>query len=997
MNDSIAKFYTHQEDEPVRLETSCVFRGHLLWFIFTVTQELEQRVGIRSVHGAIVSAFLDNLANRLDVIARQTILFEKKLYQALTGAKSANYQDFTKALTNNPDRIINLLSQYPVLEHLLSSVTTNFKNNAVDFALALAEDYSDVSEKFQLPRDLNDKSVKIELTDGELHCNSRSIVIVSIDGEKAFAYKPRNLAAEAELTATLREFSSDLGFNTAWVLPEYIVRQEYGWVKWVSYREAKNESDVKRFYTRAGYLIGFSELFAISDLHNGNLIAHCDSPVPVDLEAALTPQLRSAGAEEVGTYGAWNLLGTGLLPSATWKGGDLVGIDTSGLGGLASQYCSMSVYQNTKKGELDEEFSEEGTTIEPSLNVLRLCGEIQKPWAYLDQLEAGYRIALTTIPKRPRAVAVLDKLAVMETRYIHQSTAGYHFALQASMHPCLLTDSQERRSYLISCLSATSSDNPELLQAEVLACEHGDVPRFVGIPSSIDVREPAYLVSSTQIPGACLSGIQNSAQMVASFSEERIAFGVRLLRGSIKALDIHYANGTSFKSSLLVSKQADVDDVAAKAPEVADFCTAARESWEATRRYIARQENSNGDRSLLHWYGCKTSPSGGMEFGQIGTDFYHGSSGILLAMQLLGRGDITDLLRRATRTAISELKRDITKLGGSYIGLASAILPLYAMISRAQDPFATELMVEAKAKFERAVESRHPMQYFVGSDLICGVAGALNVAAIMYSVTEDAEWRSLAEGTARILMAQVRESNGALVIPSGKSVSVDKDACLTGLSHGQIGIAVALSNYAQRCLPDTAHRAAVEDLIDSLTRWELSRYCEEECNWPDYRVRSAAQDVQSFEFGWSHGAPGIYLALMQLAPFNGAARHFTEAVPYHSIVASALRRRRSPVNVTICHGALGAVALSRRLLASGSDQATVNGYVEELISWSRLPAFTQMDREEFNLADFDMPGLWTGRAGAALGYASLADESLSVPFLIEDTFDHLNLEPQHVN
>lgn len=996
MNESIAKYYTHTDESPVRLNTSCLFRGHLLWFIAKAPHRLRQTIGPRAVHDDIVAAFLTNLSNRLDVFARQTILFEKKLYQALTNSKSVGYSDFVESLSVDQSRVFNLLSQYPGLEKLLSTITVNFCDNAVEFAVALNRDYDEIRTRFGLPRSLEGRSIEISLTDGELHCSSRSIVIVSIDGEKAFAYKPRNLAAEAKLTALLRDFSSDLALDSDWNLPEYIMRDSYGWVKWVGYREALDEASVRRFYQRAGYLIGFSELYGISDLHNGNIVAHGDSPVPVDMEAALTPELMTAGAEEVGTYGAWNLLGTGLLPSATWKGGDLVGVDTSGLGGLDSQYCSMSVYQNTGKGQLDEAFSDAGTTIEPALNVLRHQGEIQKPWNYLDELEAGYRVALSTIPRKPRAIVALGQLAETEMRYIHQSTAGYHFALQASAHPCLLTDLHQRHDYLLSCLSATSSENRSLLEAEVLACEGGDVPRFVGRPDSVEVREPSYLLYPTRIPEARLSGIQNSAQMVASVDQARIEFGARLLRGSMKALEIHYTNGAGFRSSLLIPPKAmSLDDAPRALAHEGGFGSAASESLMAMQRYIARQEAVSSNPQLLEWYGCKTSPSGGMEFGQVGTDLYHGSSGILVAMRLLGCYDFDGLVMRATRSAISELNRDITKLGGSYIGLASAVLPLYALGAKISDVLAAELTAAAKGKFERAVLSRHPMQYFIGSDLICGVAGALNVAAIMYAATADAQWRALADGVAAILLAQVRDSDGVLLISNGKSVSIEKDGCLTGLSHGQIGIALALANYVRRCEP--ARPEQIDELIDSLTRWELSKYVEHEANWPDYRVRSGAENALPFEFGWSHGAPGIYLALTQLAASNRAARQFVDAVPYGMILETALRRRRSPRNVTICHGALGAANLSRRLLAMQNDAPTVAARMDELIAWSRLSEFVEMDKEEFNLTEFDMPGLWTGRAGAALGYACLERDNLSVPFLIEDTFELLNMECQYVD
>lgn len=161
--------------------------------------------------------------------------------------------------------------------------------------------------------------------------------------------------------------------------------------------------------------------------------------------------------------------------------------------------------------------------------------------------------------------------------------------------------------------------------------------------------------------------------------------------------------------------------------------------------------------------------------------------------------------------------------------------------------------------------------------MFTGVAGLISVCAAVSRLTGSSSWTERGQQTVDYLYSKSVTIDGRVMFPHSRSVSTHETECLTGLSHGAIGVAVAL-NDLREVLPIGSARTKLGRVVAGLIDWELSQFNPEVMNWPDYRVRSSCADTG--EISWSHGAPGNYLALSQLASagFDRAAE-FSRTIP----------------------------------------------------------------------------------------------------------------------
>jgi lantibiotic modifying enzyme len=66
-----------------------------------------------------------------------------------------------------------------------------------------------------------------------------------------------------------------------------IVRDGYGWTEFIDHFGCEDADAAKRFFRRAGAWLALFHCFAASDMHQENMIAAGDHPVPIDLEMIL--------------------------------------------------------------------------------------------------------------------------------------------------------------------------------------------------------------------------------------------------------------------------------------------------------------------------------------------------------------------------------------------------------------------------------------------------------------------------------------------------------------------------------------------------------------------------------------------------------------------------------------------------------------------------------------------------------------------------------------
>src|ERR1700722_18043698 len=124
------------------------------------------------------------------------------------------------------------------------------------------------------------------------HNEGRSVRIVGFEDGARAVYKPKDLRLDAAWHALVERLNGakpPIALKAA----HAIARDGYGWTEFIDHAACVDEKDFARFFRRAGGWLALFHCFAATDMHQENMIACGDHPVPIDLEMIL-----QAGAEE---------------------------------------------------------------------------------------------------------------------------------------------------------------------------------------------------------------------------------------------------------------------------------------------------------------------------------------------------------------------------------------------------------------------------------------------------------------------------------------------------------------------------------------------------------------------------------------------------------------------------------------------------------------------------------------------------------------------------
>lgn len=293
--------------------------------------------------------------------------------------------------------------------------------------------------------------VRVETGLSDPHDGGRSVAMVEFAAGFRVVYKPRPVGLEAafyDLVMWWNRHADGLTLRAA----RTIDRGDHGWMECIAAEPCADGDAAGRYYERAGALICLATLLDATDLHCGNVIAHGEYPVPVDLETLLHP--RWPGEER-------SLLDTGLVPA--WiRGPDGTLYDVSGFGAIAIQQFA-------------------GEPVPLRQNVLRVRGEIASPAPFAERIVAGFRQAGEVLRSaRAELLAAggpLQAFRGRQVRVILRHTLTYREALRAP--DCLAADSLLRPVQDPALLDAITA-------AERRALRAGDIPRFTATTDSSD-------------------------------------------------------------------------------------------------------------------------------------------------------------------------------------------------------------------------------------------------------------------------------------------------------------------------------------------------------------------------------------------------------------------------------------------------------------------------------------------------------------------------------
>jgi class II lanthipeptide synthase len=251
---------------------------------------------------------LDNLSDATCLNLRSTLLHELStlaapaLYERFSKIRqtaAAEWAPPAKSTNTLYDRFIAdmrsgglraLFEEKPVLLRLLATLTRQWIDTSRELIVRLDADLPVLREKI-LHQSIRSRVAKIEGSLSDPHNAGHSTQIIEFEDGSRVVYKPKDLRLDVAwhaLIERLNRAEAPVRLRAVGT----IARDGYGWTEFVDH--AGTDADgCRHYFQRAGAWLALFHLFAANDMHQENMIATDDHPVPIDLETIL--QAPSAG------------------------------------------------------------------------------------------------------------------------------------------------------------------------------------------------------------------------------------------------------------------------------------------------------------------------------------------------------------------------------------------------------------------------------------------------------------------------------------------------------------------------------------------------------------------------------------------------------------------------------------------------------------------------------------------------------------------------------
>ncbi len=839
------------------------------------------------------------------------------LYEGFAKARHAgasSYQQFVADMQSGGLR--RLFEDKPVLLRLLAILARQWLDTSHEFVARLAADLPTIRR--DLPHAGADSRVTaIERDLSDPHNGGRSVHIVRFGDGARIVYKPKDLRLDVAWHALIERLNRDDPPVTLKAVRS-IARDGYGWSEFIDHAACPDDAGFALFFRRAGAWLALFHVFAATDLHQENMIACGDHPVPIDLETILQPSAdehKAVDPEGEAFNAAMDIIANsvmtvGLLPAY----GRSVDNNVFVMGGMTADWGARTVI---KWNAINSDAMRPTKAQEPgetNTNLPHRGGRHAKFADYIDSFVSGFADYAGFLQRQARSkgpALLFDGFAGVPVRKVIRPTRFYYMLLQRLKDHRTMDDGAvwSAQADFMARLSEWDKDSDPLwplLRAERAALLTLNVPHFVA-PSDGNEIADAYGAS---VQTHAVSGLARARERLQNFDDREIAWQIEVIRENTNSIvPVDARSQADIQGEVALGR---ADTASAKATFIAEADRIAAE--------LARYAIRRGPAAAwigLDWLG----DSEVFQLVCLGPDLYNGSAGIAVFLAAHAAATGHQVSGELALAAVAQLRKNLTSrnvprlaraLGvGAATGLGSIV---YALAAMAKCLDSGDLLTDAEAAAKLVTDELVAADKQL--DVMGGSAGAILGLLRLYRDTGSGMVLGRAIRCGEHLLAQPRigavgrrswigqefraQALGTQALGTDGSRAGPLTRGLNGMSHGAAGFAYALSSLAAATGREDFAGAASECIA-----YEDSTYDDTHHNWPDLRDSNAP----TWPCQWCHGAPGIGLARLGMQRFGGKAAKLAAEPLARDVRNAAIGVERASLGAvdTLCCGALGRI------------------------------------------------------------------------------------------
>jgi type 2 lantibiotic biosynthesis protein LanM len=447
------------------------------------------------------------------------------------------YREFIAELRAGGSR--RLFEQKPVLLRLIAVLTRQWIDATREFVDRLTADLPAIRREL-IKTPAGAKVVEIRSGVSDPHNGGRCVSIVAFADGARIVYKPKDLRLDVAWRAMVERLNG-AGAPVTLKAAQALSRNGYGWTEFIEHAGCADARDCDTFFRRAGAWLALLHCFAATDIHQENMIAAGDHPVPIDLETILQPSAEEhkIGEPDAEAFdAAMDIIGNsvmtvGLLPAY----GRSVDNNVFAMGGMTAEWGARTIikWNHVNTDAMRPAKVEEAGAGTP--NLPHVNARYAKLGDHIASFIAGfadYADFLTRQVRDATALALLRNFAGLTVRKVVRPTRFYYMLLRRLKDHRNMADGMIWSAQADFMARLADWDKPTdplwpLQRAERAALVDLNVPYFVTASDGTTISDLTGISADT----AATPGLDRARARLQTLDENEISWQIEVIRENL--------------------------------------------------------------------------------------------------------------------------------------------------------------------------------------------------------------------------------------------------------------------------------------------------------------------------------------------------------------------------------------------------------------------------------------------------------------------------------